>query len=295
MENTTGALTPEKLMVGSHYAYNIARGTLILGDKWNAAPFFRPIVGDGNPAVLEDWYYAVWSYHGFSIGNHPLNAEYDMLRAPYRCDGTQSRADYPYQELIFGCLNNPPSPIVGTDRSPLWAPQPATLPDLSSEQVYTAMSLDNFLFNTPGMDIPRPEPSRTDSTPLTGDRSAILGAPQLSTSVTDVSFQLVKDDTFASDAQSVEISNPGTGPLPWMAVPSDGWIIVERSQGVALGSDLGGTSASFSIRTNAEEMDAGVYEGTVSVIAPYSGGSPVTIRVRLSVYERSFIPGLSKS
>ncbi len=282
-------------MVGSHYAYNIARGTLILGDKWNAAPFFRPIVGDGNPSLVEDWYYAIWSYHGFSISNHPLNAEYDMLRAPYRCDGSQSRADYPYQELIYGCMNNPPQPIVGSDRTPLWPAQPATLPDLTSEQVYKAMSLDNFLFNTAGMDIPRPEPSHTDSTPLTGDRSLILGAPQLSLSVTDVSFELVKDDTSSTGVESVEVLNPGTGPLAWMANPSDAWISVERSQGVALGGDLGNTPAAFSISVNAENMDAGVYEGTVSVLSPYSSGSPVTIRVRLTVYERSFIPGISKS
>ena len=40
--------------------------------KVEPAPEFRPIVGNRDPAVIEDWYYALWGYNGFAFKNHPL-------------------------------------------------------------------------------------------------------------------------------------------------------------------------------------------------------------------------------
>lgn len=53
-------------------AYNLGVGALTLIKKWNALkltsggyPGGAYIVGEGNPQVAEDWYYAVWAYHGW--------------------------------------------------------------------------------------------------------------------------------------------------------------------------------------------------------------------------------------
>ncbi|NIN67101.1 MAG: hypothetical protein GTO63_20880, partial [Anaerolineae bacterium] len=83
MENTTGVPNLDQAMIGGHYAFNIARGARILAQKWNYAPSHRPIVGNRNPEIVEDWYYAVWSYHGFTFRNHPLNPDYSPSRPAY--------------------------------------------------------------------------------------------------------------------------------------------------------------------------------------------------------------------
>jgi hypothetical protein len=156
------------------------------------------------------------------------------------------------------------------------------------------MSLDNFLFNTAKMDIPRPESNHTDPTPLSGDRTQLVGAPQLVASRNDVSFELVKGETETGIA-TLEIYNAGTGPLVWLATPSDPWISVKRNQGTALGDDLGGGASTFTISVDAANLEPGYYEGAVTIIAPSAGGAPATIGVTLTAYDRTFVPGVSKS
>ncbi|GAF87316.1 unnamed protein product, partial [marine sediment metagenome] len=76
----SGRESPEQALVATHFAYNIARGAVILADKWNAAPENRPVAGTdtgGDPGIAENWYFAVWSYNGFTgpganRSNHPL-------------------------------------------------------------------------------------------------------------------------------------------------------------------------------------------------------------------------------
>src|SRR5690606_41558925 len=54
----------------------------ILAEKWNVAPEQRPVVGtdtQSDPALIENWYYAVWGYNGFTgpgsnRSNHPLDS-----------------------------------------------------------------------------------------------------------------------------------------------------------------------------------------------------------------------------
>ncbi len=77
MQNVTGVPNLEQAMIGGHYAFNIARGAHLLADKWNLGPEFRPIIGNRDPHVAEEWYYALWSYNGFAFKNHPLNPAYD--------------------------------------------------------------------------------------------------------------------------------------------------------------------------------------------------------------------------
>jgi hypothetical protein len=114
--------TDEQALVATHFAYNIGRGAAILIDKWNAAPEARPIVGidtNSDPHIVENWYFAVWSYNGFTgpganRSNHPMDPVYGgWPRTPYSC-GPQSdglghdRSRYPYQELVYGCAAHPP-------------------------------------------------------------------------------------------------------------------------------------------------------------------------------------------
>jgi len=103
-------------IIGTHPVFNIAEGVRILADKWNGAPQYRPIAGNGDPAYLEDWYYAVWSYNGFAFSNHPLNPAKNPLRTGvWNCGdpnapgyGIFNRGDHTYNEVVYGCLRYPP-------------------------------------------------------------------------------------------------------------------------------------------------------------------------------------------
>lgn len=105
-------------IIGTHPLFNIAEGVRILADKWNGAPNFRPIAGQGDPASLEDWYYAIWSYNGFAFVNHPLNPNLDPLRGSvWNCSdpnapgfGHFQWGDYTYPEKVYGCMRYPPVP-----------------------------------------------------------------------------------------------------------------------------------------------------------------------------------------
>lgn len=299
MQNTTGTPTPQQLMVAAHYAYNIARGAWILADKWNAAPEFRPIVGDGDPRVIEDWYYAIWSYNGFAFVNHPLNPAYSQWpRTPYSCgpasDGFgHDRSQYPYQELAYGCLSRPPSPVLGA--GPLWPPLAATLPDLSAEEVFKAMDIANFLFNEERMDIPRPQPSHNDPTLPSSDPRALIGAPRMVIAAPNLAFQLFEEGSDAAATPvPIALRNSGTGLLVWMAVPSQPWIVVTPAQGIALGAELGGGSSTFIVLVDTRGLEPGRYQGTVTVSAPFAADAPTVLNVQLTLQDRSFAPGVGR-
>ena len=179
MQVTTGMTVPlggddqpsgAQVSVATHFAHNVARGAAILADKWNRAPQLRPIAGTdtgSSPELIENWYFAVWSYNGFSgpgdyRSNHPADPAFGgWPRSPYRCDGSQPRNRHPYQELVWGCLASPPAP----DGRALWQPIAATLPDLAQPQFHQALSPANFQFPYDRMDIPTPRPAHSDQPP----------------------------------------------------------------------------------------------------------------------------------
>ena len=250
MQVTTGMTVPlgagavatdRQVSVATHYAYNIARGAAILADKWNQAPDQHPIVGalgGADPTVFENWYYAVWSYNGFTgpgsnSSNHPLDPSFAAPRAAYRCDGTQSASRYPYQELVWGCAAHPPS----RDSALLWTPLPASLPNLSAPQWFEPLSLARFVFPFAGMDIPTPQPAHVDPAPtVAAGFAATLGLPALRVTAEAIVLRL---DGLPQDGMAIiEIANAGTGILSWSATSAEPWLVADPPAGVALGSDV---------------------------------------------------------
>ena len=300
MQNTTGEPTREQLMTAAHFAYNIARGTRILVDKWNLATEFRPIVADRNPEVIEDWYYAIWGYNGFVFVNHPLNPRFPAWpRTPYSCgpfdDGFgHDRSQYPYQELVLGCMAHPPEPEGG----PLWQALEVTLPDLSHRDFAEALKLEKFACASPdycydNMDMPRPADYHVDPTEVGSDRSAIVGSPALE--VSTLSVELTARPEGLSQSAEVTISNARSGLLVWTATPSASWLQLSLRQGLALSQDLGGDPSTLTIQANLAGMPKGKYVGTITLEVPYAGSNPKSITVTVSVRAQSFVPGITKS
>ncbi len=106
--------------------YNIGTGAQTLIKKWKALkldsggyPGGSYLVGQGNPKIVEDWYYAIWAYNSFSWFNNPNNNCASWLpgcggwfsgRPPFNPhDATQDPLWYPYQELIWGYAAHPPT------------------------------------------------------------------------------------------------------------------------------------------------------------------------------------------
>jgi MYXO-CTERM domain-containing protein len=100
----TSAYDPAR--VASSAAYNVSVGAAILADKWRATP----CVGDNDPDIIEDWYFATWGYNGLSFRNNPNNPMFRADRVEFRTPGVssaQTRGNYPYQELVWGYARYP--------------------------------------------------------------------------------------------------------------------------------------------------------------------------------------------
>ncbi len=243
-----GQPTDQQALVATHYAYNIGRGAAILIDKWNGAPANRPIAGidtNSDPLYVENWYYAVWSYNGFTgpganRSNHPLDPIYGSWpRTPYSCgpatDGLgHNRSLYPYQELVYGCMAHPPV----VQGQPLWTPLPATLPDLSNPYWRNPLDLKNFIYPYTQMDIPTPKPDHVDPTaqPPAGSASTVLEQPRLAVDRT-IGLVTVNAARVATP-YVITITNPGTGIEPWRVSADKPWLTLDQQAGVAVGTDL---------------------------------------------------------
>ena len=230
MQITSGMTSPldgswpstQQALVATHSLFNIARGAAILVQKWNTAPEQRPVVGYGNPKIMEDWYYALWSYNGFVSVNNPLN--YAWPRTGYSCgpadDGFgHNRGNYPYQDLVYGCVSRPPE----VNGQQLWTPLSVTLPDQDDPAFLHPLS---HFPDTDEMDMPRPRPGHGDPTsqPSQGIANFLLGSPSLSVSRTAVN----------NVVNQVTISNSGSAVLAWRAKSNRAWISLDRQAGVAL-------------------------------------------------------------
>jgi hypothetical protein len=154
MANTTGGATAKRRRLArtpSNLAEAHPRGQV------NSAPRFRPIAGNGDPAALEDWYFAIWSYNGFAFSNHPLNPNRDPLRAGASPDGPIYHCyeptapsyqnalfgygDYTYPERVYGCMRFPPT----REGRHLYDAQTFSMPDLTNPVVAAAFAPEHFL------------------------------------------------------------------------------------------------------------------------------------------------------
>jgi hypothetical protein len=312
MQVTTGMTVPlgadnqpttNQAKVAAHYLYNIARGAYILADKWNQAPDFRPIAGtdtNSDSSIIENWYYAVWSYNGFTgpgakQSNHPLDPRFSNTRGAWKCDGSQSRTRYPYQELVWGCMAAPPR--VGGQQ--LWSPVAASLPNLSDPKYTGPLGVGNFVFPYGSMDMPTPKPSHTEpASNVTADfASRTLGTPALH--VPDASIQLALDGGPESARATVTVENSGSGILVWMALPSAGWIVIEPPAGVALGSEVACSgacvrSSTFTVTLNPAALPEAISSGTITVSAANASSPPVTVTINASAEFDLPAPGTSR-
>ena len=283
MQNVSGVPTLDQAMIGGHYAFNIARGARILADKWNAAPEFRPVVGSRDSRIIEDWYYALWGYNGFARQNHPLS--HDPNRPPYLCDGTQPRSNYPYQELVFGCVAHPP--VRGGVA--LWPAQEVHLPDpadpanggLYGPGAWDAFNACSQNLQCSGMNIPTPNPWHEDPTPISMNRSQLFGDPVMSVSTGGLVFDAVPGGEALG--QNVSIANAGSGLLAWRLTGSASWLKTTRLQGVSLGANLGTVTQTVNAYASAAGLGPGTYSGELIAESLWASGVPVRIPVTLRV------------
>jgi hypothetical protein len=254
MQVTSGMTAPadgggpsrQQALVAESYLHNIGRGAAILADKWNGAPQYRPIAGTdtgGDPAIVENWYFALWGYNGFTgpganRSNHPMDPIYSAWpRTGYSCgplsDGYgHSYSNYPYQEIVLGCAARPPS-VSGAQ---LWTPLPVSLPNLSDPLWAGPLDLSHWAscasptFDCAAMDMPSPQAVHTDDTPRPQDGAAgyLLGAPALA----------VSPGAINDEVSEIVISNSGSSILPWRAVAGQPWISLDKQGGVAIAPEV---------------------------------------------------------
>jgi hypothetical protein len=251
MRNDSGTPSAKQALVGVHPGFNVAEGIRILADKWNSAPRFRPIAGNGDPAALEDWYYAIWSYNGFAFVNHPFNPDRDPLRSGngidmiYHCyDGAApsyidvggelplyAYGDYTYPERVYGCMRFPPgiSPLRSPDRAGerLWQPVIFNMPFFHREEVASALNpavwaeCDVLIDGCAAMDfptsfeelevVPHPDPVLPVDPALA---QQVFGQPALLISGPSSADLEITDNTGRSETARVTVTNNGN----WLGV-----------------------------------------------------------------------------
>lgn len=270
MQNTGAPPNRWQQLVASNLAYNAAAGAQILAQKWNLPARNLPIVGDGDPTLVENWYFAVWAYNGFSAKNNPWNPNLPWPRSAYRCDGTQPRSNYPYQELVWGCAANPPRDRNGNR---IWAPIPLTLPDRSLikpnlHERFAAGTVDA------SDDIPTTPGGTRDPT--------TVGSPALTLNPAEGQVFILQPGQRGPDG-AVAVQNTGTGLLSWAATSNQSWLKLVAGSGLSLGSDQGSQAGNVIFYADATGLSVGTYTGTITVSAPGAGGSPQTIQVTLVV------------
>ncbi|MEV2237795.1 SGNH/GDSL hydrolase family protein [Micromonospora sp. NPDC049891] len=129
--------------VALDFATNVAAGLQILQDKWNQTRSVGMIVNNGNPAYMENWFFAVWAYNsGFyhdkgdgspwGVGwlNNPINPRYDPVRKPFLEEtyaDARTPQKWPYPEKIMGWAGHPveisesPTTLVAGYRAAWWS------------------------------------------------------------------------------------------------------------------------------------------------------------------------------
>lgn len=89
INNSNGGYDTEKLKYD--IMYNIEAGADVLLNKWSMSSYNKvSSVGNMDPNVLENWYFALWAYNGWASSNNPNTI-------------SQARK-YTYQQLIYDVI-----------------------------------------------------------------------------------------------------------------------------------------------------------------------------------------------
>lgn len=143
-----------KIKVAIDYAENIAASQSILAGKWNQLAQFGIVMGNGDPSVIENWYFAIWAYNsgihlpgsgsswGLGWANNPINPVYPADRQPF-LQATYADAahpeKWPYQEKVFGWMR---TSLVDAHGNPEYTPVAGTLFD-PAHDAFCSPTLNN--------------------------------------------------------------------------------------------------------------------------------------------------------
>ncbi|MFF5718289.1 hypothetical protein [Streptomyces buecherae] len=130
--------------VALDFAANVAAGLRILQEKWNLTTKAGMRVNNGDPAKMENWFYALWAYNsgmypreqsdptapwGLGWANNPANPSYPANRAPFLeltyADAAKPQ-NWPYPEKVLGWAGHPvevlesPGKLVSGFRAAWW-------------------------------------------------------------------------------------------------------------------------------------------------------------------------------
>lgn len=100
------------------------------------------------------------------------------------------------------------------------------------------------------------------------------GQPTLSVTPTTLNFSYNYGASLPA-AQTISISNSGSGTLSWTASDSDDWVALSPASGTGAGT--------VSITINPANLAAGSYTSTVTITASGATGSPATVTINLTV------------
>lgn len=130
-----GRSLAEQRAIALDYAANVAAGLQILQEKWNQTREGGLTINDGNPARIENWFFAVWAYNsgyypesakntdgrngawGVGWSNNPANPSYAPFRSFFHADPYDAThpQDWPYPEKVIGFAAYPPALLESPD------------------------------------------------------------------------------------------------------------------------------------------------------------------------------------
>jgi hypothetical protein len=109
MQVTTGMRTTDSTWTGQQqlaltvdYAANIAAGLEILEDKWNQLKQLGVTANNGDPSVIENWWFALWAYNtGWHYSNDPSDPNSRPDAHGLGWSNNVRNGDYPADRGVF--------------------------------------------------------------------------------------------------------------------------------------------------------------------------------------------------
>ena len=293
--NEGGLPTRFEALVGTHFAYNIAAGAQILAEKWNDD--FFPQVGAADSRG--DRVLVLRASGATTAGRSPIirPGRRSTRSARRHTPATDGAHGFPYQELVLGCVANPPL----VDGRPLWEAVPVALPDLAVTAApggpldpahfyaglndlrnvaagrfapFAAMQLPLSEFAAPYAAAP---PGAAEAQQL---RRQILGEPRLRLDVEEIAL----DSESGAPAASLVIENEGSGLLAWRVARAPSWVEINVQAGVALGAEAPNAGVStLVVRAAAGGVPEGEHIGQIRLEAMLPDGSTVARSIAVSL------------